>query len=612
MANFPSKVNVPTAVTTWSKQQMRSSHVTTSNFMEFNVAKIIEYVPGQKIKNFKHEVFQRLEPMVVPTFGDANVHKLAFFVPMYTIFPAWIDFITRSIHDYADGYSLAVSKTPTVKNSTLRDVFITESVLGGDYKFSEIVTSDKCDFIVTKTGGVLEKRNFTPRGKRFYKLLRSLGYAIDFSLINTDEEKSALPLLAVAKVYYDWFFPNAYATNDIGANLAKFFNFDVSHFTGDFANEFDVYSVATIGNLLARVNYDSDYFVSAWDNPVGPNYDTTGNITLIDSTAPSTSVYKSQVKTTVFPNGTPAINNATSSTANAYNLTQYVVTGLKKLTDYMKRHQIAGARSLDRYLSRFGIQLDSEVMRRSKKLYSSQQPVMFADVTSTSDTDGAPLGAYAGKGISMSRNDDSFDFSSKDAGYIILVTTIVPKINYYQGQDRMVKHINPLDFFTPEFDNLGVQAIGVDELYVPMDSSKMYINPSSPTGFDFKDKVFGFIPRYAEYKRPLDLVTGDYILGSLNTGKDAWTFGRNVEPYFDDGLNGIGRGHSYDFVTGHDAHQYNRIFNITSEDVDQFNVVHRFSYESIFPGKSLFDSYEFDGEDKADKVTLEVGGVKTN
>ena len=95
---------------------------------------------------------------------------------------------------------------------------------------------------------------------------------------------------------------------------------------------------------------------------------------------------------------------------------------------------------------------------------------------STSDTvngnAGEQLGAYAGKGISYGNG--HFDYQTNEFGMFITVCSIVPKVGYFQGIDRTVKHLSKLDFYCPEFDNLGVTATAADELYLPQQWSSDY------------------------------------------------------------------------------------------------------------------------------------------
>ena len=574
MASFLDKIKVNTAVDNRTKLDLGCDHITTANFMQYNVAWFKELVPKEKI-SVSMETFTRLNPMPVPTFGRAKINNRAFFVPFRTIFPAWNDFITDARHTYANNVMKTVDTVILVKNSVLLNYIFTQAnlVTGADVAYD-------VDALV---GGSPKKYKLTSKGRQILKVLESLGYKIIWN-DSQDYSWSALPLLAMAKVYCDWYYPSQYIGTGFDVDEVEgIFNRDVSTFV-----ELSATDIAAIFNLIsAGVCYDSDYFVSAFDNPTGPNTDAFSGITISDPQGVGTV----SVPTSGQSEGTPGLAGT--------RITQWLVDGLKSLTDYMKRHQLVGARALDRYLARFGVNLSAEKLRRSIYLGSDYENIQFGDVMSTADTQGASLGNYAGKGIGYGTG--SFDYETDEYGIMIIISSIVPKAGYYQGVNRNNMHITKLDFWTPEFDNMGCQAISKAELYVPMSN-----NDASMTTSALTDGVFGWTPRYAEYKVGRDMLTGDFRCGSINAGQEAWHTMREVNyAHVSDIV------HDIDFVKGSDADQYSRIFYNTDADVaDKFNIIYHFEVASWSPMKALFDTYEF--ENKGASVTEDANGVKMN
>ena len=605
MANFPQKVSTPVALTHSSKFDLTFTHDTTTNFMDFNVAYACELVPKQEVDVY-HNVFARMTPLLVPTYGDAEIHNRAFFVPFRTIFPAWNDFITDSVHTYSDNISSLVENVPMISNKLFSNLFVRYLAAPvGLY-----TDGMACDFVVYGDGSPLVYTGFnlTTKGARFMKLINSLGYRIDFNALNVEDYFSALPLLAVCKVYYDWYYPSAYVQDEIATVINKWLKYDMGRDGARFEDVFTVDDLLAICNFLDKVCYDSDYFVSAWDNPNVPN-DGAYSDYMIPNVEDAGTV---EVHDSLYGTGPHLISGTGGK------ISQYALTALKSLTDYMRRHQISGSRTLDRYLSRFGFTLSSEKLQRSVFIsdYHNNQPIQFGDVTSTSDTTdigGAPLGAYAGKGISAN-DGNSFKFRTDEYGMLIIVSTVVPRSTNVQGINRQVKHLTRLDYFTPEFDNLGYQAIGTKELFVPFNSKdQLKTGASNPTqGIDYGQLVFGFTPRYAEYKVARDIVTGDYNLGSKNVDLAPWLMNRDVTAMVKKvGVDKLY--HSRNFLIGTDSNQYNRIFNgVIDESVDNFFVHHIFKIDTTFPGKKLFDNYEFTDEDKAETVAIDINGVKAN
>ena len=341
MASFLDKIKVDTAVETRNKLDLGCDHITSANFMQYNVAWCKELVPKEKI-SVSMETFTRLNPMPVPTFGRAKINNRAFFVPFRTIFPAWNDFITDSRHAYANNIMKTVDTVILIQNSVLLNYIL---------PFSTVVAEGVAYDIDYLVNGKSEHRKLNSKGRQVMKVLESLGYKVIFNN-DQDVSYSALPLLAMAKVYCDWYYPSQYIGIVSSFNEVEgIFNRDVSTFV-----QLSVDDVTSIFNLISNgVCYDSDYFVSAFDNPVGPNTDAFSSVTIADPQNLGTVSVSSSGQS----EGTPALTGT--------KITQWLIDGLKSLTDYMKRHQLVGARALDRYLARFGVNLSAEKLRRSSR-----------------------------------------------------------------------------------------------------------------------------------------------------------------------------------------------------------------------------------------------------
>ena len=592
---------MPIAVNEYNNMNLSSQHITTSNFMEFTVAKCMELVPKQKI-SVTHDVFTRLEPMLVPTFGVADVHNKAYFVPFRTVMPGWNDFINDVQHVYPDGTAAHITQVHTILNKNFVR-FLRNDVCSTLIDGFNTVTG-VADFVVYTASNEIFGYRLTPYGRRVFKILTSLGYKFNFNERDVDFETlqfSALPLLCVLKVYIDWYYPSQYSQDELWFNLEWLTKQDT---TTPFYRNVGESQLHQIFDVITRVCYDSDYFVSSWDNPSGPNDSSYSTVQINDASLGYAQGSTSGPSVTNSSNdGTPIARSIGNS------LSQYMINALKSLSDYCKRHQLSGARVLDRYLSRWGVVLDSAKLDRSIEISRYNREITFGDVTATADTEGANLGAYAGKGLANSRGD--FEYQTDEYGMMIIITTIIPRNSYYQGRDRMTQHLTKYDFFTPEFDSLGVQALATSELFMPYDARQQYEN-FTPVDepFSGETQVFSFVPRYAEYKVSKDMITGDYVLGSRNKGKDSWTLFRDVSPYFKE--RGMSAKHNLTFVEGLDSDQYNRIFYYTGNEADHFNVSHLFGIKTLFPGKKLYDTYEFETDGTAPEILMDNGGVKSN
>lgn len=597
MASFLDKVKIKNAIESRTKLDLGCDHISTANWMQFNVAYNKELVPKEKI-DVNMETFTRMLPLTKPTFGRANINNRAFFVPYRVVYPAWNDFITDAVHvPYSDTITNNGSVYSAVPYTTmvyLRNLFITNN----DFAVEPSQGQDPdIDFM---NGNLEQKYVLTSLGRQAMKILQSLGYEI---IWDTDDNSviSMLPLLSVVKVYVDWYWPSDYMDNNAIKVLESCLKLDgVGSYSG--AVPFGVNQLATIFRNISFVCYDSDRFTSAWDNPSGPNSGNNSIINIPDTTSIDVAygTYDGMsVDNNIISNNTPVVFNPDEEgDGSLRNVSQFVVTALKKLTDYMKRHQIAGARAIDRYLSRYGVQLSSEKLNRSQYLGNYKVPLQIGDVMSNADTDNSGLGNYAGKGIGYGQG--HFDYETDEYGQFIIISSIVPAVGYYQGLDRNVMHINKLDFWTPEFDSLGTQPITTAEVYTTMNQAND-IGGNNAT-------IFGFTPRYSEYKVAKDRLTGDFRYASKNVGEDAWYLMRNLDPFFS-GEAPSDIVHNLSFVQGKDYEQYNRIFQTATNQDDKFRMIYHFEIASYSPMKPLFENYEFDGGKES---TIDANGVKLN
>lgn len=647
MASYLDKMQVNTAITDSTKLDLGHQHITTADFMQLNVATMMELVPGTKI-DFNMESFARLNPLVVPTFGRASLNNRCFFVPFRTIFRGWNDFITDSVHIASDGYSgggsqLLLPNVPIVKLGDLRNAFLNAAstlspVVDPNtgyapaavdpnalvYQHSVPPVPSMYDFIYSTN-----YYSYTVKGRQCLKTLEALGYKLDWSG-DKDTVFSAMPLLALAKVYCDWYFPQQYSNISVYDNLLSICNMDVSAGVVNLTAT----QVALILTACAYVQYDSDLFVSAWDQPNQPNASNYSDFKLVNIDSVGSYMYgnssvnyseegyitnnSGSAATTNRIGGanapfiTPYISTGSSNSSGVTPISEYLLHGLHALTDYMKRHQLAGSRAFDRYLARFGKALPAEKMNRCLYLGAHNQDIQIGDIMSTADTSatgGDQLGMYAGKG--MSYGNGSFSFDTDEFGYFIVLSSIVPATGYFQGIDPMVQRVTKLDFWTPEFENLGVEPIKACNLFIPQYHVTM-------TSGDPYSQIFGFVPRYATYKAPtcMDRLTGNFRVPSLNSGflntGNTWHLMRTFDGLTDFNQDWSNVVHSPDFISGGaDFSQYKRLFYEDGPDSpDNFTIIHNFEIAEYAPMKPLYDTYEF--EDKGKKVTLETNGVKMN
>lgn len=599
-----SKTKVASAAVNHSKLDLSSNHITTGSFLNLQPVYYRHMIPGEHISGVG-SMLSRLAPVAVPTYGRCRVNLRAFFVPFRCVFPNFNEFIVDTIANNVSTSSL-VSGSPIINNDVFISYFTTAtyqntpvsvSLDPNNHADAAIISDDRYDF---ESNGIYYVLSY--RGRQLMKLIRSLGYKVIFDNTQKDFQFSALPLLCMAKVYLDWYANSSYANNVTYLYVQRLLKYnDPSAFLS--LNQADL---SQIMNLLGHITYDSgnDVYLNAWDTPMSPNQGNFSSRTISDISALNqTDSLGTSSPTSIgmMSNGTPKMVQNSSSQVDIG--TTFIHQALKSLTDYMKRNQLSGAYAVDRFLARFGINLDSAKVDRSIYVGASSIDINFGDVMQTVNNapSGQPsnLGDYAGQGFG--KGNLEFDFKCDEFGLFLVTYSIIPVAHLFQGFDRNLLHINKDSFYTPEFDNLGCSAIAKGEVYV----SK---NDSFATNTQYLG-IFGFAPRYYEYKQKQDFVTGDFDSPYVMAGGSAWHLNRIFD---DSSFNNTHSDlvHSFGFTQGIDNAQYDRIFQYAQDDIDKFYLVFNFSVEGLSPCKSLFDTYKFD--ELGQQLTMDTGGAKVN
>lgn len=178
----------------------------------------------------------------------------------------------------------------------------------------------------------------------------------------------------------------------------------------------------------------------------------------------------------------------------------------------VRKNARGGTRYIENILTHFGVRSSDKRLQRPEYITGVKSPVIISEVLNTTgESAGLPQGNMAGHGISVSTGKYG-DYYCEEHGFIIGIMSVMPKPAYQQGIPRQYLKFDPLDYYWPSFANIGEQGVKVEELYA-----------YTPT----KDDVFGYVPRYAEYKYTPCRVAGDF-----RNVLDYWHMGRifSTEP----------------------------------------------------------------------------------
>ena len=621
------KIATKTATANLNKFHFEYPHGTTGKFFEPGVAGIMEVKKGSKL-DLKMASLRRISPMPLPPMSMVNFNTRFFYVPMIDICPYYNELDART--PYAFRYGQATSqfsseipnevpklKTIHIKTLIFNDLDISlsgSSVLitngDNDYVTSTDDSTQRSDITMCVGSANSNKKvyfKWTRRGRNFYKLLKQLGY--DFAVTGDDyidhsyklskgqsDTFSALPILAFLKVYLNFYEASQYINNTTRlARLNSLCHIDKPGYTLD-QNDLDL-----IADLTMYLTYSNDYFTSSFVNPANGNNFIENNeyVTLEDVTTDGDNV----VNTGFSSLGTAIVDNENDEikfSQNSLNL-------LKRLTQYLRRHQVAGGRMVDRILAEYGISIDSAYARRSSYIDTISSVMNITPVLNTTTE---KLGDYAGFGSASNNINNStihIEVPEQD-GFIIAIDTIDPEIMYSQGYRRFVRHITKFDFAAGgDFDAIGTQAIEQGELLMTKKGIN-YHNDENPSALSHS-----FVPRGAENKMMYGYLTGDFIVPSVNLDIDGYFTDRRFnELDFLDSNNKINITTGHAFISTYDSDQYDRIFYADKTETDYIHTIFRFSIDLIAPYKQIYDEYKLEDLNGNKEVKMEVGGRQMN
>lgn len=159
----------------------------------------------------------------------------------------------------------------------------------------------------------------------------------------------------------------------------------------------------------------------------------------------------------------------------------------------------------DRYfeylLGHFGVRDRDARLQRPEYLGGFTHPIQISEVEQNSETVAGytPQGNLAGKGLGFAAN-RRVQYRFPEPGYLMAIFSIRPQPVYYQGLPRMYTRWDAFDYYDPLFDHLSEQ---------PIYTSELKYNWNYPAHGD-NDAVFGYTPRFAEYRTSLPECHGDF------------------------------------------------------------------------------------------------------
>lgn len=441
--------------------------------------------------------FMRTLPMNTAAFASMRGVYEFFYVPYHQLWRPFDQFIT-GMKDYTSSalYSVNSGSAPSfVPYFNLKSLY---------------------DFFATSSNGhdkALDTLGY-PRYLGALRLLDLFGYSRLFDssshglsqpgspdkFINSvDFSCNPFRILAYNKIYYDYYRNSTYESFDVGL-----FNLDNRG-----SSVLSTDDVVKLLQLRYR-NAQTDYFTNVRPSLLFSEGDIVSYSSFFN-TGIDTQIEANDFNTTIVPNAND--NLSVQSIRAAFALDKLASTSMR-----------AGKTFYEQMAAHYGVKINDGRDGRVTYIGGFDSDLQVSDVTqvsgSSANSDSSlagHLGKIAGKGTGSGSGRVVFD--AKEHGVLMCIYSLVPQLQYDCTRiDPMVQKINRFDFFTPEFENLGLQPLSVENV------STIAKTPG---------KVLGYQPRYSEYKTALDINHGQFCY------KDAlsyWSVGRFRKQVGLDGL----------------------------------------------------------------------------
>lgn len=484
VVNVP-KIKAPTPNRNRNAFDLSQRHLFTAHAGMLLPVLSLDLIPDDHVE-INASDFMRTLPMNTAAFTSMRGVYEFFFVPYHQLWRPFDQFIT-GMKDYTSSalYGIHSGSTPKcVPNFNLKKLY-------------EFLDSEKAEQPVDVLG-------FSQR-LGASRLLDLLGYS---RLWNSSHEDICAPgapdkflnavdfscnpfrILAYNKIYQDYYRNKNYENVDV-----DLFNIDSSS-----SGVLDTDYIFKLLQLRYR-NAQTDYFTN-----VRPSMLFTDGVSFSTDYA---HIFNSKDVNVSVSSDSVDVGYNESEVFSVQSLR--AAFALDKLASTSMR---AGKTFYEQIAAHYGVKISDGRDGRVTYIGGFDSDLQISDVTqvsgSSANSDASlagHLGKIAGKGTASGNGRVVFD--ANEHGVLMCIYSLVPQLQYDCTRiDPMVQKFNRFDFFTPEFENLGLQPLSAENV------STICKTPG---------KVLGYQPRYSEYKTALDINHGQFC---YDDALSYWSVGR--------------------------------------------------------------------------------------
>lgn len=270
----------------------------------------------------------------------------------------------------------------------------------------------------------------------------------------------------------------------------------------------------------------------------------------------------------IYANGDNKLYQENTAQLEIINKATALVNDLRtaiKLQSFNELFARVGSRVYEALKGIFNVTSQDARLDVPEYIQGSTMDIQVSEVVQTSaSTEASSLGDYAGHGIGAGKG-DHIHYVTNEHGYLVTFFSIRPSVAYLDFVPKMFNRQTYLDFAWPQLATLGEQEINnreimtIGEVKGDKEENVQYRN----------DGIFGYIPRYSEYKYQFDRICGDFRDRETFV---SWTMARRftTSPNLNE-----------DFVMIDT--QPNRVFAYTHFDYDHFYMQAHFNIRARLP-----------------------------